>query len=446
MNDNVSQAQRLAASSLTSFPVNEPMPSQSTTTDSRTSSAYSASSAPQTPDNWPHPLAEDAFYGLAGDIVRTIEPHTEADPAALMIQLLTTFGNVVGREAHFMVEATPHHPNLFAVVVGDTAKSRKGTSWGHIHSFFEPVDDLWIQERIQNGLSSGEGLIWAVRDGLGKDDIGVNDKRLMVVEGEFASTLRVLKREGNTLSAVMRSAWDTGTLNTLTKNSPARATGAHISIIGHITRHELLRYLDDTEAGNGFGNRFLWGCARRSKCLPEGGRIHEVNLTPLTDRLSEAIKFARKAGRIEFDEETRRLWHKVYPDLSEGKPGLLGAMIARAEAQVIRLSVIYALLDLSTVIQKEHLEAALAVWQYCEDSCRYIFGNALGDPVADSLLKALRDKKPNGMTRTDINKMFKEHRQANQIDRALRLLEELGSAKRESQETGGRPSEVWFAT
>jgi len=93
--------------------------------DNRAFSAFSAYSAP-----WPQPLAEEAFYGLAGDIVRTIKPHTEADPAALMIQLLATFGNVVGRKAHFMVEATPHHLNLFAVVVGDTAKSRKGTSWG----------------------------------------------------------------------------------------------------------------------------------------------------------------------------------------------------------------------------------------------------------------------------------------------------------------------------
>ena len=419
---------------------------ENTPLDSRPFSASSAYSAPQTPENWPQSLSKEAFYGLAGDIVRTIEPHTEADPAALMIQLLITFGNVVGREAHFMVEATPHHTNLFTVLVGDTAKSRKGTSWGHINRLFEEVASSWVQERIQNGLSSGEGLIWAVRDGLGKDDIGVNDKRLMVVEGEFASTLRVLKREGNTLSAVMRSAWDTGTLNTLTKNSPARATGAHISIIGHITRQELLRYMDNIEAGNCFGNRFLWGCARRSKCLPEGGRIHEVNLTPLTDRLSEAIKFARKAGRIGFDEDARRLWHEVYTELSEGKPGLLGAMIARAEAQVIRLSVIYALLDLSTVIQKEHLEAALAVWQYCEDSCRYIFGDALGDPVLDRLLKALQGRKPNGMARTEINKLFQGHKQANQIDRALRLLEERGLARQENQKTDGRPSEVWFAT
>jgi len=411
-----------------------------------TSSAYSAYSAPQEPDNWPQPLSKEAFHGLTGDIVRAIEPHTEADPAALMIQFLTTFGNVAGRKAHFMVEATPHHTNLFAVLVGDTAKSRKGTSWGHIKRLFEEVASSWVSEQIKDGLSSGEGLIWAVRDPVGKDDSGVHDKRLLVVETEYASTLRVLKREGNTLSPVIRNAWDSGDLNILTKNSPAKATDAHITIIGHITKQELIRYLSDTEAGNGFGNRFLWVCVTRSKCLPEGGHIDQVDLTPLTKGLREALKFAHKTEEIKFDEEARSLWYEVYPKLSEGKSGLLGAMIARAEAQVIRLSVIYALLDLSTVIQKEHLEAALAVWRYCEDSCRYIFGKALGDPVADDLLRALRSRGSEGMSRTEMNRMFKGHTKSTQIERALGLLEELGSAKREIQETEGRPLEVWFAT
>jgi len=409
-----------------------------------TSFASFASFAPQVPENWPQPLAEEAFYGLVGDIVRTIEPHTEADPAALLIQFHTTFGNVVGRETYFLVEATPHHSNLFAVVVGDTAKSRKGTSWGQTRRFFEFLQPQWAQDRIQDGLSSGEGLIWAVRDGVEEHDLGVQDKRLLVVEGEFASTLRVLKRDGNTLSAVIRNAWDSGTLNTLTKNSPARATDAHISIIGHITRQELLRYLDDTEAGNGFGNRFLWVCARRSKVLPEGGRIHEVNLTPLTDRLGEAIQFGRTAGRIEFDEAARKLWYEVYPQLSEGKLGLLGSMVARAEAQVIRITCVYALLDCSSVIRREHLEAALAVWRYCEDSCRYIFGDAMGDPLADALLKALRNS-PDGMTRTDINNLFKRHKRAAQIERTLCFLRKKELIGRREQNTGGRPAEVWFA-
>lgn len=38
---------------------------------------------------WPEPLDEEAYYGLAGEIVKTIAPHTEADPAGLLLQLLT---------------------------------------------------------------------------------------------------------------------------------------------------------------------------------------------------------------------------------------------------------------------------------------------------------------------------------------------------------------------
>ena len=233
--------------------------------------------------NWPEPLDPAAFHGLAGQIVETIAPHSEADPAALLGQFLVALGNVVGRHAHFQVEATCHYLNLFLVLVGDTAKARKGTSWDHIRRLFEEVEresllqpvgaESWA-DRLESGLSSGEGLIWAVRDA-GTDekntaDLGVQDKRRLVVEGEFASPLKMTQRAGNTLSPVVRNAWDSGNLQTLTKNSPARATGAYISIVGHITREELRRELTTTEQGNGFANRFLWMCVKRSRLLPGG--------------------------------------------------------------------------------------------------------------------------------------------------------------------------------
>src|SRR5215469_1212858 len=88
-------------------------------------------------------------------------------------------------------------------------------------------------------------------------DPGVADKRLLVIESEFARTMMVIRRDGNTLSPVIRDAWDRGALAILTKNSPAQATGAHISIIGHITTDELRRNLDSTALTNGFANRFL---------------------------------------------------------------------------------------------------------------------------------------------------------------------------------------------
>ncbi len=206
---------------------------------------------------WPEPLSEDAYHGLAGKIVRLIEPHSEADPAAILVQLLTAFGSIIGRGPHWMVEGDLHTTNLFTVMVGDTSKGRKGTSWGRVRQLFALLDDGWVDQCIQSGLSSGEGLIWAVRDPVDKqgkqgkgdnfgfegvmEDAGIDDKRLLVIEPEFASTLRVLSREGNTLSPVIRQAWDQGNLRSMTKNSPACATGALISIIGHVTADELRR-------------------------------------------------------------------------------------------------------------------------------------------------------------------------------------------------------------
>src|SRR5262249_45073504 len=210
---------------------------------------------------------------------------------------LAAFGNAAGRNAYFTAESDRHGANINAVLVGETAKGRKGTSWGRCRSVIAGADPTW-ESRIASGLSSGEGLIWNVRDKIEElqpvkekgrvvghemvvTDEGVSDKRFLAYEGEFASVMKVCGREGNTLSPVIRHAWDTGELRSLTKNSPAKATGAHISIIGHVTRDELLRMLDNTEAANGFGNRFLWICVKRSKLLPEGGSPDPAALSQL---------------------------------------------------------------------------------------------------------------------------------------------------------------------
>ena len=411
-----------------------------------TSSAYSAFSAIESAISWPRPLAEEALYGLSGQFIEIVGPHTEADPAALLFQFLVSFGNVIGRNPYFHIEADSHFTNLSTVVVGETAKSRKGTSWGHVYRVFESADQGWAIGRIQSGLSSGEGLIWAVRDPIPEDsDPGVLDKRLLVMEGEFASTLKVLSRHGNTLSTVVRNAWDTGNLRILTKNSPATATGAHISIIGHITRSELLRNLGNIEMANGFGNRILWNCAKRSKVLPEGGTVPNEHLDAVIAGLKDAIEWSKIWDRIKFDEDARDLWHEVYPSLSVGKPGLFGAIIARAESQVLRLSCIYALLDLSNEIGEEHLRAALARWDYSEASCRYIFGHILADPIADQIVAHLK-KNRDGLSRTQMNKLLGGHVAKSRIEEALCLLETLKLAGKSISNTPGRSAEIWTAT
>jgi hypothetical protein len=276
-------------------------------------------------------------------------------------------------------------------------------------------------------------------------DPGESDKRLLIIEPEFASTLTVMSREGNTLSTTVRQAWDSGDLSPLTKNNPLKATSSHISIIGHITKHELLACLDDKDKANGFANRFLWVLVKRSKELPEGGAVPDKLLQPLAERLSTVIAFSRTISEVKRDEAAKALWAEVYHDLSEGKPGLLGAVLSRAEAQVLRLSIVYALLDMSAVVRVEHLRAALAVWEYCERSAVIIFGKRLGDPTADRILEALRNAGPTGMTETQIYNLFGGHKSAKERERALNVLMQLGLAASEQEETPGRTRTVWRA-
>jgi len=402
-------------------------------------------------------LKSEALHGLAGDITKAIEPYSEADPVAILTNILTAFGNAVGGTPHHRVEYTDHHLNLFVAQVGETSKGRKGTGWSTPRRMFRDIDKDWSDQRVTGGLSSGEGLIYAVRDESKKltpikekgriidyeevvIDQGVDDKRLMLIEEELSQALKVMSREGNILSAILRQAWDGGNLNPLTKNNPLRATGAHISIIGHITKAELLRYLTATEQCNGFANRFCWFLVERSKCIPNPTGIPNEKLSPLIDALQNCVEFARKVTEIKRDEQAAKVWEKVYPELSEGKSGMMGAVISRAEAQTMRFACLYALLDESETIRTEHLNAALALWDYSEESARAIFGDSTGDTNVDTAREALKRK--GSLTLTELHGLFGRHLPQGEIERVVAELQKLAKVTMAQviSERGGRPT------
>jgi hypothetical protein len=387
---------------------------------------------------WPD-IGVDAYYGFAGDIVKAMDPYTESDPKAILLHLLVGFGNIISDGPHAMVGVEKHPARLNAVLVGATSTGRKTSSWRPIKEIFRRCDSPYTKDHVRTGLSTGEGIIYHLRDETEKDE-GVTDKRLLAIEAEFSSMLKIMAREGNSLSGVLRQAWDDGNLSTLTRNSPLKATGAHFSVVGHTTKEELIRYLDATEKANGFANRILWCLVKRSKLLPDGEQIPEELLNDLSSRMSTVIKWARTDKVIRRDQEAAELWRAVYPKLSEGRPGMSGAVLNRAEAQTLRLSLIYALLDQSYVIRIEHLRAAIAVWEACEHSVLAIFGDRTGDPVADKILDSL--KQTSELTREEIVQLFSRHR-TDESDRALSMLERIGRIVKESKPTKGRPVTIY---
>jgi len=395
------------------------------------------------PAGWPEPPDAAAYHGLAGEIVWAIAPHTEADPVAVLVQLLVAYGALIGGGAFFRVEATRHYPNEFAVLVGDSAVSRKGSALGHVKQLLGEVQEDF-PSRMKKGLSSGEGLVYLLRDRQG-DDPGAPDRRLLITEPEFS---RVLSgRELSLLSPILRQAWDGEDLETLTRNRPLHATEAHLALIGHITATELRHCSTTLSIANGLLNRFLFVACRRAQLLPHGGDEYPLANTGLKERLAEVLEHARRAGQLRLHARAKKHWTTSYEAMSE-RPmdGLTGALTARAEAHSLRLALIYALLDGASSIRVEHLKAATALWDYAARSAEWALGDATGVPLAEQLHRTLQEN-PAGLTRSQLHDLLHRNRPAAQIKEALEALREAGRAESRTRKspTGGRPAELWTA-
>jgi hypothetical protein len=329
-------------------------------------------------------------------------------------------------------------------LTGDTARARKGSSWDHVRRLITTIDPT-LGPRILTGLSSGEGVIWSVRDPAGQDP-GHSDQRLLVIEPEFASTLRAAGREMSTLSPTLRSGWDGRPLAILTRTAPARSSEAHIAIIGHITQHELRRHTTSLELANGVTNRVLIIASRRQRLLPEGGNPDPLAATGLDRLLAAALQQARTAGQIRLDPGARELWHHAYHRLAaEPADQLLAQITARAEAHVIRLALIYALADGQRHIRPTHLTAALALQDYAARSAAWALKGATGQPLAEQIHTAL-SQHPTGLTRSQISQTLNHNQPAGEIDNALQALNTAGRVTATLIPTGGRPAQLWTAT
>jgi hypothetical protein len=193
------------------------------------------------------------------------------------------------------------------------------------------ADEPWATRRVWSGLSSGEGLIYQVRDPVERTepvkekgkvtgyqtvivDEGESDKRLLVLEPELARPLRVMSRQGNALESILRQAWDSGDLRTMTK-SPMVATGTHVSMIARVTLEELLRELSDISVSNGYANRHIFVLAKRSKLLPDPEPFNGPVVVQLATQLKRTLNWAQSIWQMRRDDRAIQLWAEIYPTL-----------------------------------------------------------------------------------------------------------------------------------
>lgn len=389
-------------------------------------------------------LGDAAYHGPIGEFIHGIGPYTEATDAGLLAHSLAAAGFLAG--PGFYVHAGSKQPaRVNFVVVGPTSTGRKGTAASVVDEVGQRVDpELWTRRRV-SGLSSGEGLIEKLADYYEKKDDGTTkriyvEKRLLVVEPEFSRLLANIRREGNIVSQVIREAYDTGFLSTLTVK-PRIAAGAHVSIVAHITLEELAARFGHIEMANGFGNRFGWILSKSEKVLPHTEPFPEALFFEIEKRLRTLQTYGneKQSRCVALTTNAQKLWVEWYPHLRADRPGMVGAMTARGSSMVLRLALVYALVDNAKgSIGPAHLKAAKAVWEFSCTCAAQLFGSAAVDSLSTKVLDLLL----NGpMTRTKFNSHLSAD-QKEQIDGCLSQLESEGRITKSVKKAkgAGRPA------
>lgn len=327
-------------------------------------------------------LDEAVFDCFLGHVVRQVEPTSEADPVAVLASLLCAAGVHLGQGPHVRAGDDPHPLLVWPLIVGRTSAGRKGTSWSTARRVLAAADEDFHRTNIKSGLSSGEGLAqcFAITDNTnnGDNDSGElaegRDLRLLVMESEWAGVMAKMRREGNSLSAILRAAWEGGDLSTLTVTQRV-APSSHVGILAHITPGEFRAKVSAEDMAGGTYNRFLPLAVARSKFLPfsQGADPHLVAQlgAQLADRLAEGARI----GALGFTGEAAEVWRGLYIEFStdhHDRPQV-EQFVSRAVPNCLRIAAIHAALDGQPAIHPAHLTAAAALVRYSIASARAIF-------------------------------------------------------------------------
>jgi len=417
----------------------------------------------------PPTMSPEGFPELLRAIVTVACASSEAHPVAVAANVIMMFCAAIGRNSYQRIGDAVIHARPFAMIVGKSSKARKGTSEITVRKIFKIADAVLRAQRgnadkqrvHEGGMSTGEGIAFAIRDahepdekGKGGDE-GVRDKRLLVIEPEFANVLAQVKRDGNTLSAVVRNLFDGRDIEPLTKTSQTKATRPHVVIGGHITGFELREKATENDAANGLLNRFLILYVYRPKLVPLPRATPDDVLQQLARQVAQAIDFAccsdphaDNQHEVTLTGEAEDFWCERYPEITRDRDGKGGNLLARSEMYARMLAMIFCLMDPRSQIEPCDMRAALAWLDYWHRSIVYIFecddDDAELDEFTTAVLRVVSERP--GISLSQVQEAWSRKRTAQvkkSLERLLNLAPPLIQCKRDDA-TGGRVALRYF--
>lgn len=413
------------------------------------------------------PQVEPAVWECyLGGLTTAMATTSEADPIGIYTTLLCAAGVHLGQHPHVQA-GDDHHPLLiWPMLIGRTGGGRKGASMSAARRLLRAADPGFVATNLRSGLTSGEGLAAIFADPEEPDDdtglhtpdtertparrrgralLPPGDRRLLVFEPEWAAVMARMRREGNTLSATLRAAWEGGDLSTL--NVTARvAPDSHVGLLAHITPEEFRAKLSASDLAGGTYNRFLPIAVARAQFLPLSRGAPTELVDQLGASLAQRLEQGAQLGRIGLSAPAATLWRNLYVEFGtdHGDTGPVEQFLARTAPNCLRIAAIHAALDHTPNIEPEHLTAAAALMRYCIASVRTVFNR---NEDLHRLRVFIDDAGPAGRTRTEITKeCFGKKRSTEQIGELLERLLGAGvitQTVRRPPSGRGRPTEVY---
>lgn len=354
------------------------------------------------------------LYGLIGDVARAGSEGTETNAYAIAANFMAYLSCAVGRGVYLPIGDTRHHARLFCLHIGRSGRGRKGDAVSlvlRIDQALRETGEAPAPQIHRGGLSSREGLVALMHDGYrqGRQDVpAIEDKRLWVVESEFANVLHQGRRDGNTLSAALRDCWDGVDLKPATKSNRLYASQPHVCLSGAISPAELTGLMSTRELTNGFANRFLMIWAERSRMLPFPKETPQAVVEHLACKTLEVLAFVhadrhdeRDHLRMELSPQAQWRYAQLYrgelnDDLGDG---VVGALLERRAPMLLRLAMLMALTDLQIRIDAHHINTAMAWIRHATASVRFVFVSAAEEAklaqvldLSDRVLAFLRER------------------------------------------------------
>ncbi len=395
-------------------------------------------------------LPAAALTGPVGEWVRAATPHTEVDPAALLISTMVACGVVAGRRPHLWAGNARQPAAIFAVVVADTPKANRGLSWAVTRRLLGVIDPELLHRQVRTGLGNGRPVLETLHAAALPDRHSPGDRprdstRLLVHDPSFTRTLGMAARPNSEVATLVRSAWDGHPLEV--GHGRHRVEQHHLGVIAHATRDQLAHRLSITDASASFVNRFAFVIARRQPPLVDEGNVPPELMVEHGRRLREGLQAAARLGVLCRSPDAEEVWKAAYPTLAGDDPGgLLGIMVARAARHAMRFALVHALTEGAAVIGAEHIEAALALWSYCRRSAATVASSApsASADLGSDLLAAVLAAGERGLSLSEQLDHFGRNVPAGRVRVARQALEEAGLvvSGAERRAASGRPAMV----